>query len=843
MASEDGSFVDIPDLKPGSSTLTAKPLKDIETKVKKGLLKVDKVILLTDGLTHSSQFDLVDIAKFYKGNNIEFKIIAVSNANLNLERINKNEESQIPGMDLVNYLGNEVSNLEIYNTYHQDVPYIGMINSSVNKNNVQFMEIEIKVPVIYFLNNLIEKINENIGNINWGNDKIILKKTLVEIGKLWSLLVTTFNSEDSYIKEKSKRLALILNDTDMTNDKIISFIRYGFRCARRGTPILLTNLEGNIKEQEVKYKEFSNAVGQLKHYGTTLNSEKVISLPFRGMCIISEIKQLEFINTYSNITTDKYGNAYFGIDANEQAIRIGLRNYANDLGMKDARGSPSVIFIILNQMSLMYIKDHDLNSEHMKELRKLAIIQTSMEGMVASKQYDGIGFYKQWKGGLLPKIHYSKELTHANLYTDYNINPLMLPEPLWWALMMSVLGIFNEQLPHYKGSIEALGINAIEEDFLKYIKETYKSQVNGNVVCIKSDPIKRSVFSLEDFKPGDVVFKLKDHKTPNREDCHVETYYTIGEINEYVSKYGCVWCKYVPKPEDYEKVIIGNIKTKIEEALMTGIKLSVNLFEGKGPPVPELSNITNLTTNMSFLNMDLNKNTNKNTNKKIVVMYGTTGSGKSTDSQIISEIIKQNGGNVLIVSAGKHSKKGLKGKSVGKAIKSEITNFDNKKSNENKVIIIDICNNLRQVKEAFGFNFSEYTQSSYYPQFNKEMIDYYEQWCLRNVLQRPMHDKDSLFWLNPTSAGVGTCIDVHKMKSNQFRGVIGLNNSILNYFEYTKIPEGLSSDQKIVREQELKKLTLNKIKEGADIYADYLLTVDKNEKIIKFLTDEGIIDK
>jgi len=265
---------------------------------------------------------------------------------------------------------------------------------------------------------------------------------------------------------------------------------------------------------------------------------------------------------------------------------------------------------------------------------------------------------------------------------------------------------------------------------------------------------------------------------------------------------GCVWCSYRPSWDDFKLEHIDTVN-QIE-------KLSKLMTQSQKLCVPfdtvNSSNILNSTSN----------------NKILINMIGITGSGKSTSSSIINDLIISKGGSCLIVSADKWSKKGYKGKQLQNAINKEIRDFDNTQSTL-KVIIVDICNENGPSSNCFGFNTSSYTSLNFYPNLDKNKFHEYQCWCLRNVLSRPESSPSTLFWLNPVSAGVSTCIKVHNMKS------IGLKK-LLGIVQGAFLSENLSLNE-----------ILTQIKTHADNYDTFLNTKNLNETINDFLKSHKLI--
>jgi hypothetical protein len=796
---EEG-FVNLPNLTPKGCTYTHLPL----VKINASPFKPDIVILVTDGETSSSELLLkTEINKFLE-KKIRFEIIAISAKNIDLNTISQAEENRIPGMDLVNYLSNSVDKLTIYNQCHKDTPYEGAVSSTINKQFLTFMGSKVDGQVHVYLHKLLAKLNEHKGNINWGTMNMSFKQLLSEIGKLLLVYFKSFPIEHYFVKFIVTKLYKTCNIPDMTQKRIDSIIKYGFECAKNEKPIMYTNFEQHVKEKTVKHAEFKTAIDTLNIQGTTLNSEKTICMPTNGACIINN-KVLHLTHNLASYpkSKDSYGNIYFPCDegSNDQAIRIAFRELCSYLGYRDSRG-PEPVFFALNEMSLMFIKGLDLTSEYMIEMRKLAIIQTSMESMISKDKYDGVGLYKQWKSGKTLAIHYSTPArTHSSLYKDGKINPLKLDEPMWWALMMSMLGLFEEQFNTYQIALLSKGISN-QSEFLNWMRTNYKNTIQGQLNVFTLNHLPTSVFTLEHFDAEEEVYVLKKHG-----ECNTQTCYSRSEIQDWVLTSGCVWCHHVPGWTDFET---SQINTSQEEQLTKIINSSSKLCV----PIDLVSN-TDLFAGSS-------------NNKFLINMIGITGAGKSTTSKKIYDLVTESGGSCLIVNADKLSKKGIRGKQLKNTLNKEIRDFDSSTSSNSryKVLVVDICNENGPSLNCFGFDTSLYSTFNFYPNFDKTQFDNYQSWCLRNVLTRTAHDETSLYWLNPESAGVGTCIKVHNLKTSGLKKLLGItSNFVFN--------ENDSIDD-----------IMEKIKVRADAYKTYLIInkldeINLTETVENFLKSIG----
>ena len=707
-------------------------------------------------------------------------------------------------MDLVNMLGNSIHGLNIYNNFHRDIPFIGISNSSINKNSIIFMGTKVEGFIINFINKLLDLMDLNKSNLVFEPNQMDLKKMLSEIGKLLSILFVNFPTNHPFldiISTKINKIVCQVTNKEFGSERILKIIEYGFNCSKSDVPVIMTNFEEHLKESITKQNEFSDANLLLNRFGTGLNAYRKISIPYKNnaLCIISNgsIELDGNLGSYPN-SMDKFGNVYFGLDSSEQAIRIGMRKLCEVAGFPNARNSSSVIFYVLNLMSMMYLQGIELDCEHMKLLRKIAIAQVSMEVMVSQNKYDGKGCYYHWKNGKQIPMHFSKTSTHTSLYSDKLINPLGLPEPIWWALQMSMLGLFEEQKPYYAKVLEQMDIEPNPNAFLVWYKNNYADSIEGSIQLLKTSPAEKSIFTLDEFEPDDEVFSIKEHG-----QCNTNTWYSKVEIETYIMEGGCVWCKYKPLSTDLCPVIRDNLFEKITTA-------------------NKIAKPIRIKTNTIF-NTFANMNLNNQTKRFRINLIGITGSGKSTCSEKIKNFINQKGGEVLIVSADKWSKQGFKGKDLQNKIFNEIRQFDTIEiGSKTKVIVMDLCNENGVSNESFGFNFSAYTDINFYPNLDENKFDQYEAWCLHNVLSRPNFKSNSNYWLNPVSAGISTCIKVHNSKA---RGVANLlNKRCHNYNENMNMAQ-----------------ITNTIFAKADQYRDYLQTRNLQNEVEEMIMNNILI--
>jgi hypothetical protein len=93
------------------------------------------------------------------------------------------------------------------------------------------------------------------------------------------------------------------------------------------------------------------------------------------------------------------------------------------------------------------------------------------------------------------------------------------------------------------------------------------------------------------------------------------------------------------------------------------------------------------------------------------------------------------------------------------------------------VVIIDTCGERNTGNTIFGYSFDGWQIHRIRPNFEESRIREYLCWTLYNVLKRPLHSRDSSYWLNPESASVAVCKRVHTDKATALFGSKFINVS------------------------------------------------------------------
>jgi hypothetical protein len=570
MVDPDIDFVMLPDgLISSGGTETASPLEDIVKLLQTKEIELDEITIITDGETNSYPSSLISVVTALRKYDIKINIFAVTNTNTDFNKIRANEGDCLIGMDLIKLLQNQLYKYTIQNNFHYETPFLGAINSNIDVQNITYFDIPLPsgISIHMFIWSIIDHLHPNI---NWRiND---FTRMCVEFGKLLSIFNHTYSFVNDFVLNISNEIKK-KTESVMDTGKICKFIQYGFNCARNKKSIILSAAEERVEiEATEKRNQFSNAISDLEKKGTTLGCSQQISLSPK--CIIIDNNTIVLpvsLGRYPNSMSGDRQLVFFGINETsspelEQAIRIAFREYCNYLGYPNSRDSPAVIFHTLNLMSLIMIKSDDLTfkNKYINELQKIGIIQTKQNRMIEPKKY-GESFYALWKKGIIPSIHHSRKDTHLSLYKDRMINPLHLEEPIWWALMMCMLGLFDEQLQAYHLALNLLGIAPNKEAFLNYMRRNYSLNIKGNILFETFEQEQTSIITFEPF-PDDVeVIEVKPHTTELGDICNPKLQFTHEEILKCNRK--CLYCRTSLEHSDFYVVNRTNNNEKLQNIL------------------------------------------------------------------------------------------------------------------------------------------------------------------------------------------------------------------------------------------------------------------------------------
>ena len=173
--------------------------------------KPKSITVITDGESSSRAFELNKEIDNLVASKIKLTVIAVSAKDTNMNIVSSSEEKTIPGMDLINILGNAIDTLLIYNQFHKNAPFVGAFSSEMNKSRLTFMDQLLTTSIPEFVNKLISVIDNNKNTIDWGSNFIDYKKMVSQIGKLLTALFPFFPEKHTFIGIICSRLNDISN--------------------------------------------------------------------------------------------------------------------------------------------------------------------------------------------------------------------------------------------------------------------------------------------------------------------------------------------------------------------------------------------------------------------------------------------------------------------------------------------------------------------------------------------------------------------------------------------------------------------------------------------------------
>jgi len=469
---------------------------------------------------------------------------------------------------------------------------------------------------------------------------------------------------------------------------------------------------------------------------------------------------MSFIKSYAKDSLLEYPNSrhnrdiFIAVDGEEQATRMALRKIASYNGDSNARNSNSVPFLVCTEMLKMFLSGVHINSKHMIYLMSIAIKQLSMNFVIDRfNHYDTLGFYKRFQQGELPFLHYSKpSINHTSLFRDYSINPFQMEQPIWWASMMSMLGLFDQQLFHYEGALRALNLVSPEQQitrdiFLKFIFDEYSKYVEGKYVLgdIKVKKMKNSIFTLEPFPEDAEIFELMPHN-----GCSTCSWASMDEICQWFLPRGCPFCKVELELSNFKKITNNDHieELKVFEDSVSDFRIKTELIK----PL-EVTSVTNISDKKGI----------------IIMMEGTVGSGKtSARNELISQFREKYPSVYVEVFSpddiNKRNPIGSKPTINGVFIvKENLKKFI--QMDKFKIGIIDTCGDIFNKKDpnkmCFDISLNGFDIKYFRPNFNIHDPVGYMSFSLDNVLRRTQHSLSTEYYLNPKSATVATCVKVH----------------------------------------------------------------------------------
>lgn len=758
---ESGFVMFPPNIESGGGTFTHIGLQKIIQNLQNGT-KFQKVILITDGQTNSVEQQLVEQYNILKDKKIQLHIIAVCKLSLNFSKLSAQEESKLPGLDVVNFLS---TSAEIYTPQYENQPYVMATKESDSATHWSLLGVKFskKIPFPELFTDII-KIAEH-HNINITENTQVL---FIELGMYLALFYVVF--PEDLIKNN-------LNGVGCNTD-LLEFIRYGFELKRQDKPLIKVNIQRQITSWKDRQNSYEDATKLLSLKGSALNQE-CISFGNGVVCFRDAPDELTLRGTFS---IDQQENIYFAFSEgqSEQATRQALRSYFGTLagvGVRNYQQSPSVVFCVSSNILLFLLVNPTLTLEdfYIRKLRSLARIQAKMLRMCDKGKY-GNSFLEDWEKGIIPTLHYTEKKTHLDLWDDYDINPLNIPQPLWWATMMAILGdtYFNANTSIFAVNFTDLQIDMNSCALLKYLRDTYSSKVSG-AIKMSSFNRKKSVITMDYFEPTDIVYGVRSHQNFNTGTmCNSETHYSKSERE--MLRNACMWCH----------------RSLIDVDFFLVQNPSSDQLKNDNPPKylttppPDYFTKATQTTDTSSNRRDNNRGGGRGRNPRnnistslsptpvsppvvpenchLILLQGTVGAGKTTFALDLYQVLKDKKYWVCIEGTDKYCKNGTP---MSGALKT-ITNNLRKVPRKNAVVIIDTCGeHNHDITSIFKVDFTGFTVHRITPNFEPSKIRGYLSWSLFNVMNRTEANSQTLWCLNPVTLSAEKCRDIHTGKARQ----------------------------------------------------------------------------
>lgn len=272
-------------------------------------------------------------------------------------------------------------------------------------------------------------------------------------------------------------------------------------------------------------------------------------------------------------------------------------------------------------------------------------------------------------------------------------------------------------------------------------------------------------------------YKIEEHVTPSGFTCTPNFIISDAGYKSLFSQPRCICpvCYKHLKEESFTKIgpkeiLNENIFSEsfVNPFIVGIIKKPHHNNDNKEPDVVRF-NVDNKTPDVKgpygFPQQTCSVSWSSDSSKRTIILFkGTVGSGKTTYANRIQKAIEDLGGVCINESIDKYCRTGMTIQNGVENVKEEFKKID---SIENPfvVVIVDTCGERSDVSNIFDHNFNGWKKIIITPNFNPAKFDQYMKWTLRNVLKRPMHTPTSPYWLNPTSASLETCMNVHLKKA------------------------------------------------------------------------------
>ena len=793
-----------------------------------------EAVVITDGKTDSSQ---AQVLSSMSGVTRPISIIAVSDLPTNLDSAGTRETQLIPGLDIVNYLGNRISQLKVFNPIHWNDPYVGSRSSQVQL--FKFMGTHLPCTTIRFLQQLLQQIDRAAranARFDFGRNNVKFMEMCAEIGSLLSLTNASTFSPDAQVF-KNLRLFDVLTLCRFAQDNICKWLQMGWNATRTSTPV---NMVGHtllpIVPVEAKQAQFSNAATVLVTKGLTAGSTATIGIDLKIRTILC-VEDSSYVPPEPALGLPNSGFQEMCIFSTSEHVgqptRQGLRKFI--LAMGGNAGADRETFVIFFFCKIlvwmMMTGDDTRHPNHFKKLQELALIQCDMQPMIRKGEY-GQSFRAGWLQSIQPRLHFGKATTCSSLFTDNRINPWGESERVWWALMMAALGklYFAAQHEFYRSALIDAGMSSDQlsiQNLIALMLEKHPVSGQMSFATIQSVPI--SLGSLEPFTDEDVVFSVEPHQHARSEQkgqaglCDTKQYYS--SVDRLMFNYTCGWCGATDL--EYKRVEIEDNKTIVSEALRAGTPFRVCPRDAKAGMDAKR------TTLYATPEQKDTKTPSVPALVSYVFLHGPPGSGKSTATSAIVEQLGRMNIQCFVASPDVHSRIGQNpGDHIPQALDSFLTT---NASFPHVVVIFDNCNQTskakmyrRKIVEIIGTEIHSFIPTMRFG--TKIELQNSIDWALKQLFLRGAHTSTTPWWLNPVSSSSSDnkskpatqiCLSVFRQKTEEFMRGQGLA------FAIDFLPETLTHMEVLQRVEQGAVAHEQTLRPVADVVAEFIQTALK----------------
>jgi hypothetical protein len=508
--------------------------------------------------------------------------------------------------------------------------------------------------------------------------------------------------------------------------------------------------------------------------------DRIITLPINGKILVGDARM---ISKNKRISGNLYNNSSFELGPitipglpfqtnlstmNQQGMRQFLRaNIAEQDRISDR--DDLCMYSVAARMIQVVLSDVDVIYK---------AIYVNMTNIMFGKERlrgGGITELAHFEGGNLPKPNvgsmdnFYQYMRHVGRICNIDCKPMTI----WYIICLALANptLITKQLIHCTNDIEAdfpgmdpmLLLDVIRERVPKVelIKiQTSRYDYTACPITLESTSVTGG-------------HTIKAHISPTGQDCNPNYVYSQAGYDACFAQ-PTVFCPncYTVLTADSFEAIGSDVATDLS-AVITAIS----------PPAPDpIDQLTGGVEEMKLNGGDRPGPAGPvGPRKRIVIRtYGTVGAGKSTWAKEIEDAVRAAGGECLNEGTDKYNKRGGR-VNAKNMVRDKFRTLDGIRNNL-LVVIVDTCGENHNGNIMFGYDFSGWTIIDIHPNYCAENLGGYLAWSLYNVLSRPHHSAETLYWLNPVSTDLTVCTNVHRQKAVKLYGEARVNQAMRNLF-------------------------------------------------------------